>query len=131
MKIFTYIKENSNRINKKNFQLIGDTELWKHLIYEMNNLGCKIFIDTDSHEVIKECNRDSKLSNVIAYPRKNKYIEIENDPNNHFKPGDTVKVCLQARNLTLERKVTLVLTDMQVSPASGKKHEPIFLFGEN
>jgi N-acylneuraminate cytidylyltransferase len=88
MKIFTYIKENSNRINKKNFQLIGDNELWKHLVYEMNSLGCKIFIDTDSHEVIEECNRDSKLSNVIAYPRKKQYIDIENDPNNYLSPAN-------------------------------------------
>ena len=88
MKIFTYIKKDSSRVNKKNFQLIGGLELWKHLIYELNELGSEIFIDTDSEKVIQDCKADSNLSNVTAYPRKNRFVEIENDPNNHLSPAN-------------------------------------------
>ena len=101
MKIFTYIKNDSNRINKKNFQLIGGLELWKHLIYELNELGSEIYIDTDSTRVINDCNVDSKLSNVIAYPRKKQYIEIENDPDNDLSPA----------NLMLENFLDTYVTD--------------------
>jgi len=88
MKIFTYIKNDSNRINKKNFQIIGGLELWKHLIYELNELNFDIFIDTDSDRVIKDCKSDPKLSNVFAYTRKKEYIDIENDPNNLLSPAN-------------------------------------------
>ena len=101
MKIFTYIKNDSNRINKKNFQLIGNLELWKHLIYELNKLGSKIYIDTDASDVIRDCSVDPKLSNVIAYPRKNEYIKIENDPNNNLSPA----------NLMLENFLDTYVTD--------------------
>ena len=37
MKLFTYIKNNSSRIPKKNFQVLGGLELWKHLIFEMRD----------------------------------------------------------------------------------------------
>jgi|TARA_B100000035_G_scaffold135346_2_gene115382 CMP-N-acetylneuraminic acid synthetase len=101
MKIFTYIKNDSNRINKKNFQLIGDLELWKHLIYELNELGSEIYIDTDSSNVIEDCRVDPKLSNVTAYPRKEEYIKIENDPNNSLSPA----------NLMLENFLDTYVTD--------------------
>ena len=101
MKIFTYIKNDSNRINKKNFQLIGGLELWKHLIYELNELGSEIYIDTDSDKVIGDCNDDPRLSNVTAYPRRKEYIEIENDPNNDLSPA----------NLMLENFLDTYVTD--------------------
>ena len=92
---------NKFSLNKKNFQLIGGLELWKHLIYELNELGSEIYIDTDSTRVINDCNVDSKLSNVIAYPRKKQYIEIENDPDNDLSPA----------NLMLENFLDTYVTD--------------------
>ncbi len=88
MKIFTYIKKDSNRVKRKNFQLIGGVQLWKHLMYELNELEREIFIDTDSEEIIQDCEVDPRLSNVVAYPRSNNFIEIENDPDNHLSPAN-------------------------------------------
>ena len=88
MKIFTYIKKDSSRIAKKNFQLIGGLELWKHLIYELNDLGVEIFIDTDSEKIINQCKKEKRLSNVVAYPRSTEYIKIENDKNNKLSPAN-------------------------------------------
>jgi len=88
VKIFTYIKEDSHRINKKNFQLVGNLQLWKHLIYELNDLNVDIFIDTDSKDVIIDCEFDERLSNVSAYARKQKFIDIENDKSNKLSPAN-------------------------------------------
>jgi len=88
MKIFTYIKNDSSRVPRKNFKMIGGLPLWKHLIYEVNAFSnVDIFIDTDSQEVIDECNSDEKLSGVTAYLRDKKFIDMENDPNNSLSPA--------------------------------------------
>ena len=88
MKIFTYIKNNSSRVNKKNFQKIDGLELWKILLYELNEIGCEVFIDTDSQEVIDECSKDRSLQNTTAYFRKKKFIDMENDSTNTLSPAN-------------------------------------------
>jgi CMP-N-acetylneuraminic acid synthetase len=82
MKVFTYIKDHSNRVYEKNFRKIGHLELWKHLIYELK--GFDVFIDTDSNRVINDC---ASLSYVTAYRRDKKFIDIENDPKNKISPA--------------------------------------------
>ena len=72
MKIFIIIKEISERIPKKNFQLLGDLPLWKHLVKELQDFN--VYIDTDSKLVLNEC---VDMDNVIAYPRKQKFIDFE------------------------------------------------------
>ena len=74
MKIFTYIKNDSSRIPKKNFQKIGELPLWKHLIYELRNEH--VYIDTDSEEILQEC---ENLEHVTCYKRLNEHIQLEND----------------------------------------------------
>jgi CMP-N-acetylneuraminic acid synthetase len=86
MKVFTYIKDNSLRVPKKNFKLLGKLPLWKHLIYELSD-SYEVFIDTDSDEVVRECNLDSKLSNVTAYLRDKKFIDMEEDAFNKLSPA--------------------------------------------
>ena len=86
MKIFTYIKNDSSRIPRKNFRILGEAPLWKHLISRANSLF-EVFIDTDSQEVIDECNRDDRLSGVVAYSRDQKFIDMENDPDNSLSPA--------------------------------------------
>jgi CMP-N-acetylneuraminic acid synthetase len=86
MKIFTYIKNDSSRVKRKNFQYIGFLPLWKHLLYELSDFD--IFIDTDSQEVLKECETDSKLSNVTSYMRNKVFIDIENDSENKVSPSN-------------------------------------------
>jgi len=86
VKVFTYIKNDSSRINKKNFIELGDLPLWKHLIYELSEL-CDVFIDTDSQEIIDQCASDKKLKNVHAYKRDQVFINMENDPENKLSPA--------------------------------------------
>ena len=81
MKVFTYIKDNSGRVPKKNFRKIGNLELWKHLIYELKEFD--VFIDTDSPQIIDDC---SELSHVTAYKRKQEFIDLEHDPSNKISP---------------------------------------------
>lgn len=85
MKIFTYIKNDSSRIPRKNFQKIGNLELWKHLLYEISSY--EVYIDTDSDEVIKECSIDPMLKNVVAYKRHPHMVAMENDPDNNLSPA--------------------------------------------
>ena len=85
MKLFTYIKQTSSRIPGKNFQTIGNTELWKHLLYELGKWD--VYVDTDSTRVIEECLADPSLSHVTAYNRKQEFIDMENDPSNKLSPA--------------------------------------------
>ena len=86
MKIFTYIKNDLSRVPRKNFRILGEAPLWKHLICRANSLF-EVFIDTDSQEVIDECNRDDRLSGVVVYSRDQKFIDMENDPDNSLSPA--------------------------------------------
>tara|TARA_R110002074_G_scaffold374283_1_gene550604 strand:- start:2930 stop:3625 length:696 start_codon:yes stop_codon:yes gene_type:complete len=86
VKVFTYIKRNSSRVPKKNFLNLGNLPLWKHLIYELSDIS-DIFIDTDSYEIIKECETDFRLSSVTAYSREQAHIDMENDPSNSLSPA--------------------------------------------
>jgi CMP-N-acetylneuraminic acid synthetase len=81
MKIFLIIKEKSQRVLNKNFQLIGELPLWKHMIENLSNFD--IYIDTDSDVVYEE----SKIyKNVTPYKRKQSFIDMENDENNKESP---------------------------------------------
>ena len=71
---------------RKNFRILGEAPLWKHLICRANSLF-EVFIDTDSQEVIDECNRDDRLSGVVVYSRDQKFIDMENDPDNSLSPA--------------------------------------------
>ena len=73
MKFFIIIKKKSQRIKKKNFATLGGKQLWKHLILELK--GQKVFVDTDSKEVILYCKNNFPW--VIAYQRKKKFINLE------------------------------------------------------
>ena len=55
MFFFIIIKHNSKRIKNKNFQKINGLELWKYLILTLKKQ--KVFIDTDSPRIIKDCKR--------------------------------------------------------------------------
>ena len=72
MKIFVIIKENSQRVHRKNFKLLGGIPLWRHLIDELKDQD--VFIDTDSPEVIKECDN---LPWTTAYLREQRFIDYE------------------------------------------------------
>ena len=77
MKFFIIIKKNSQRVKKKNFQRIGKMELWQHLIKTLRNK--KVFIDTDSNEIINKCKKSFPW--VHAYKREKKFISMESKKN--------------------------------------------------
>ena len=77
MFFFIIIKHNSERIKKKNFKKLGKLELWKHLITTLK--GQKVFIDTDSKKIIKDCKK--MFPWVTAYSRDKKFIKLENNKN--------------------------------------------------
>ncbi len=72
MKIFIIIKEISERIPRKNFQLLGDLPLWQHLVKELQDYD--VYIDTDSKSILNEC---SNMNNINAYQRKQNFIDLE------------------------------------------------------
>lgn len=73
MKFFVTIKKDSERVKQKNFQLLGKLPLWKHLIHELHEHS--VFVDTDSDLIYNEC---KNLDWVTSYPRKQKFIDMEN-----------------------------------------------------
>lgn len=85
MKMFTYIKDNSQRVERKNFQLIGELELWKHTVYRFAEQN--LFIDTDSDDVLHACATDPRLKGVTAYRRDERFVAMENDANNKLSPA--------------------------------------------
>ena len=82
MKIFTYIKENSERVESKNFRNFGNLPLWEYSISKFKDYP--VYIDTDSETVLDGCRN---YENVTAYPRDTKFIDMENDPTNKESPA--------------------------------------------
>lgn len=69
-RLFIPIKKESQRVPKKNFRsLPNGLSLWRHTIEKFSDF--KIFIDTDSDEILKDC---SDYKHVTAYKRDNSLI---------------------------------------------------------
>lgn len=71
-KVFTIVKENSERVPSKNFVEIGGKPLWRWLVDELKPYD--IYINTDSEVLIKEL---SGASNVTTIKRSDKHIKWE------------------------------------------------------
>ena len=76
MKIFTIIKEHSNRITEKNFTDVNGKPLWWHLLYELN--GLDVTVNTDSPKFLKQL-QSSNLKQIQVIKREEKHIKWEND----------------------------------------------------
>jgi CMP-N-acetylneuraminic acid synthetase len=70
MIVFIPIKEVSQRVPRKNFRLLNGAPLYKHVLRKYKNH--KVYVDTDSEEIIKECATDPSLNHVTAYKRLKK-----------------------------------------------------------
>ena len=79
MKIFIPIKQNSQRVPRKNFRIFRGTPLYKYVLRKYNKHS--VFVDTDSDQIINECKTDPTLEHVTAYKRD---VDL---------CGDTVSVC--------------------------------------
>lgn len=79
MKIFIPIKENSQRVKRKNFRKIKNNSLYNHMLYKLRNF--EVYVDTDSDEIFRDINNNTDLSNVTVFKRNKNLI------------GDKVSVC--------------------------------------
>jgi len=79
MKIFIPIKENSQRVPKKNFRTLNGVPLYKHTLYKLKEFD--VYVDTDSESLEQEIREDVKCKHVIPYQRSLSLI------------GDDVSVC--------------------------------------
>lgn len=79
MKIFVPIKQNSQRVPQKNFRTFKGEPLYKHSLLKYGDL--EVHVDTDSDEIYKSINSDSRLSNVNVFMRDEALV------------GDSISVC--------------------------------------
>ena len=83
MKIFTIIKEESQRIPGKNFVNINGNPLWWHLLSELD--GLDVTVNTDSEKFLKQLS-NSNLNSIQIIKRDQKHIDWENDENIDSSP---------------------------------------------
>ena len=67
MVVFIPIKEVSQRVPRKNFRNLNGIPLYKRCLDKLSEF--KVFVDTDSSEIIDAIKSDPKLSNVTPYLR--------------------------------------------------------------
>jgi len=72
MKIFIPIKQESQRVPNKNFRNFKNEFLYVHTLLKFKEHD--IFVDTDSYEILYNCEHDERLNHVYAYPRKKELI---------------------------------------------------------
>tara|TARA_B110000090_G_C13232095_1_gene389012 strand:+ start:166 stop:840 length:675 start_codon:yes stop_codon:yes gene_type:complete len=104
MKIFTIIKEKSQRIPDKNFTDINGHPLWWHLLSELE--GLDITVNTDSQKFIKQL-QNSDLKSIRVIKRLQKHIDWENNENLDSSP---VEDMLFDFCETLDRSEIVILT---------------------
>lgn len=101
MIVFIPIKQNSQRVPRKNFRDFGGIELYKHTLYKYVNH--EVYVDTDSEEIIYQINSDVKLNNVKIIHRKKELI------------GDKVSVCDLISSFVEENKISDPIVQIHVT----------------
>lgn len=104
MKIFTIIKEKSERVSDKNFVEVNKYPLWWHLLSELE--GLDVTVNTDSPKFIKQLH-SSNLKSIKVIKRLKRHIDWENNPNIDSSP---VEDMLFEFCKTIERSEIVVLT---------------------
>ena len=104
VKIFTIIKEESERIPDKNFADVNGHPLWWHLLSELE--GLDVTVNTDSQKFTKQL-RSSNLKSIKVIKRLQKHIDWENNENIDSSP---VEDMLFEFCETIERSEIVVLT---------------------
>ena len=101
MIIFIPIKENSLRVNRKNFRLVDGIPLYKHVLRKLKSHD--VFVSTDSKEIMNECSSDASLSHVTCYERNSELC------------GDRVSVCDILKDFVLRFDVSEPVLQMHVT----------------
>ena len=90
MKLFTIIKENSSRVNSKNFQIIcNDIPLWKWTVNRLISDNHELHINTDSNKIL---NQVSSMNNVHGIRRSEKHIEWEKNSDKIGSPVEDMLI---------------------------------------
>jgi CMP-N-acetylneuraminic acid synthetase len=79
MKIFIPIKNNSQRVSRKNFRSFAGEPLYKHTLLKYSQF--EVYVDTDSQEIADGILSDERLAHVSVYMRSSDLI------------GDEISVC--------------------------------------
>lgn len=91
-KVFTYIKETSERLPNKNFRNLGGKALWKWVIEALDEFD--VYVNTDSTDLYEEL---KKYSNVTPIRRSSKHIEWEENAKEFGSPVmDMVKEFIES-----------------------------------
>ena len=98
---FIPIKQNSQRVPNKNFRTFKGEPLYKHTLLKYKS--AKVFVDTDSEEVIEQIKNDSRLGHVTAYRRSEKLV------------GDEVSVCDLIKYFILKFKIKDPIAQIHVT----------------
>ncbi len=147
MHFFTIIKENSQRIKNKNFQIIYKLPLWEWTINRLSKNNEKIYINTDSEEILK---KTISMPNVVVIKRSEKHISWENNSKKLGSPVESMykefceeyiknkndKVCLfhvtsPFINIETIFKASLFLDNGYDSVQSVKKIQDFIFFKDN
>jgi CMP-N-acetylneuraminic acid synthetase len=104
MKVFTIIKEKSERITDKNFVNINGNPLWWHLLSELD--GLDIVVNTDSKKFINQL-QNYELKTIKVVERLQKHVDWENNKDIDSSP---VEDMLFDFCRSLDRSEIVVLT---------------------
>lgn len=83
-KLFLIIKNDSERVSKKNFQLLSNLPLYEYYLNQRNNFD--IYIDTDSDEIFSRMNNEEKFLHITCYKRDLSHIHMEESGNESPAP---------------------------------------------
>lgn len=101
MIIYIPIKNNSQRVPRKNFRLFGEEPLYKHTL--LKYIDENVFVDTDSEEIYLGIKNDKRLANVTVFYRDESLT------------GDKTSVCSLLENFILRFNIEEPVVQIHVT----------------
>jgi len=101
MKIFIPIKNNSQRVPRKNFRIINGEPLYKFQLLKFTDF--EVFVDTDSNEVMEGIKEDARLKNITVFKRNEKLV------------GDEISVCDLIKDFIIKNDIKDPITQIHVT----------------
>tara|TARA_R110000824_G_scaffold57820_2_gene157069 strand:+ start:11779 stop:12426 length:648 start_codon:yes stop_codon:yes gene_type:complete len=107
MKIFIPLKQNSQRVKRKNFRKFGEESLFKHTLLKYSQYD--VYVDTDSDKICKLIASDDRLKNITVLMRK------------PTLRGDEVSVCDLIKSFIVDHAVECPVVQLHVTSPFLKK----------
>jgi len=108
MKFFVIIKEKSQRLPNKNFLMLGNKPLYRHLLDELS--GQDVYVDTDSEKILL----DLEYTDINCYKRKQEFIDLEYS--NEFKVSPVLLMIENFLDNYVEDENEIIVTPHVTSP---------------